>query len=125
MERLIIGMDFGTDSVRSVVIDADTGKELADEVPGTRGGPTGKFCDPARNMFRQHPLDYIEGMEASVKGALAKAGKRAGRAWWASASTPRAPPRARWTTAAHRSPSRRASRRTPTRCSSSGRTTPP
>jgi len=78
-ETLIIGMDFGTDSVRSVVIDAQTGKELANEVAWYRRWAAGKYCDPARNMFRQHPLDYIEGMEASVKGALAKIGKKAGR----------------------------------------------
>jgi L-ribulokinase len=29
------------------------------------------FCDPSINQFRQHPLDYIEGLEQSVKGALA------------------------------------------------------
>ena len=80
MERLLIGMDFGTDSVRSVVIDADTGKELANEVSWYKRWAAGKFCDPSRNMFRQHPLDYIEGMEASVKGALAKAGKRTAKA---------------------------------------------
>ena len=79
MERLLIGMDFGTDSVRSVVIDADSGKELANEVSWYTRWAAGKFCDPSHNMFRQHPLDYIEGMEASVKGALAKAGKRAGK----------------------------------------------
>jgi L-ribulokinase len=78
-ETLIIGMDFGTDSIRSVVIDAHTGKELANEVAWYRRWAAGKYCDPARNMFRQHPLDYVEGMEASVKGALAKIGKKAGR----------------------------------------------
>jgi len=77
-DTLIIGMDFGTDSVRSVVIDAQTGKELANEVAWYRRWAAGKYCDPAKNMFRQHPLDYIEGMEASVKGALAKVGRKAG-----------------------------------------------
>ena len=76
--RLIIGIDFGTDSVRSVVIDADTGKERASEVASYRRWAAGKYCDPARNMFRQHPLDYVEGLEESVRGALAKAGNRAG-----------------------------------------------
>jgi len=78
-EMLIIGMDYGTDSVRSVVIDAQTGKELANEVAWYRRWAAGKYCDPAKNMFRQHPLDYVEGMEASVKGALAKVGKKAGK----------------------------------------------
>lgn len=78
-ETLIIGIDFGTDSVRSVVIDGQTGKELGTEVASYRRWAGGKYCDPAKNMFRQHPLDYIEGMESSVKGALANCGKRAGK----------------------------------------------
>jgi L-ribulokinase len=78
-KTLIIGIDFGTDSVRSVVIDAHTGAELGSEVSFYKRWAAGKFCDPARNMFRQHPLDYIEGMEASVKGALAAVGKKAGK----------------------------------------------
>jgi len=78
-DRLIIGMDFGTDSVRSVVIDAENGAELASGVAYYRRWAAGKYCNPDRNQFRQHPLDYIEGMEASVKSALAKLGKRAGK----------------------------------------------
>jgi L-ribulokinase len=76
---LIIGMDYGTDSVRSVVIDAQTGKEIANEVAYYRRWAAGTYCDPSKNLFRQHPLDYIEGMEISVKGALAKIGKKAGK----------------------------------------------
>ncbi len=79
MDRLIIGMDFGTDSVRSVVINAENGKEEANEVARYKRWAAGKYCDPGKNRFRQHPLDYIEGMEASVKGALAKLGKGAGK----------------------------------------------
>ena len=71
-------MDFGTDSVRAVVIDAEKGTELANEVAWYKRWAAGKYCDPAKNMFRQHPRDYIEGMEPSVKGALAKVGKKAG-----------------------------------------------
>ncbi len=78
-ETLIVGTDFGTDSVRAVIIDAQSGKELANEVAWYRRWAAGKYCDPAKNMFRQHPLDYIEGMEKAVKGALAKLGKKAGR----------------------------------------------
>lgn len=32
------------------------------------------YCDPTTNRFRQHPLDYIESLEASIREALAKAG---------------------------------------------------
>ncbi len=77
-EKLIIGMDFGTDSVRAMVIDAEKGTELANEVAWYKRWAAGKYCDPAKNMFRQHPRDFIDGMEQSVKGALSKVGKKAG-----------------------------------------------
>ena len=77
-ETLIIGLDFGTDSVRAVVIDAQSGKELGNEVAWYTRWAAGKYCDPAKNMFRQHPRDYIESMESCVKGALKKLGARAG-----------------------------------------------
>ena len=77
MERYILGLDFGTDSVRTVVVNADNGKEEANHVVGYPRWSQGQYCDPAENRFRQHPLDYIEGMEASVKGAVSKLGKEA------------------------------------------------
>jgi L-ribulokinase len=68
----VIGIDFGTDSVRSIIVDAADGAALADEVFYYPRWTAGKFCDPPNNQFRQHPLDYIEGLEASIKGVLAK-----------------------------------------------------
>jgi L-ribulokinase len=70
--KYVIGVDFGTDSVRSVVVNVETGKEEASEVVYYPRWAKGMYCDPAKNQFRQHPLDYVEGMEASIKGALAK-----------------------------------------------------
>jgi L-ribulokinase len=75
---LILGVDFGTDSVRTVVIDAADGRELASAVANYRRWAQGLFCDPARNRFRQHPLDYVEGLTESVRAALAAAGRTAG-----------------------------------------------
>ncbi len=72
---LILGMDFGTDSVRAVIIEAAGGKERANEVANYPRWGKGSYCDPAANQFRQHPLDYIEAMEAAVKGALRQLGK--------------------------------------------------
>jgi len=77
-DRLIVGVDFGTDSVRAVVLNAENGKEEANEVSRYRRWAEGLYCDAARNRFRQHPLDYVEGFEASVKGALSRLGKDAG-----------------------------------------------
>jgi len=65
-----IGIDYGTDSVRALVVNARTGEELGTEVFYYPRWKEGKYCDPARNMFRQHPLDYIEGLEVAIVGAL-------------------------------------------------------
>ena len=78
-KKYVIGIDFGTDSVRSIVVDSGTGKTLASEVVRFKRWGEGLYCDPAKNQFRQHPLDYIEGLEKSVKRALAAAGKGSGK----------------------------------------------
>ena len=70
--KYVLGVDYGTDSVRVVVINTETGKEEASEVTYYPRWAEGKYCDPAKNQFRQHPLDYIESLEASIKGAFAK-----------------------------------------------------
>jgi L-ribulokinase len=72
MNHLVIGVDFGTDSVRALVVDANTGEELACDTAVYRRWAEGRYCDPGKNQFRHHPLDYIEGLEASIKGALSK-----------------------------------------------------
>lgn len=71
-KKYCIGLDYGSDSVRSVVIDAETGEQLGTSVFEYPRWKAGKYCDPAKNRYRQHPLDYVEGMEASVKAALAQ-----------------------------------------------------
>jgi L-ribulokinase len=70
----VLGIDFGTDSVRTLVVDASDGKELASDVFFYPRWASGKYCQPARNQFRQHPLDYIEGLEMTVKNAVRKSG---------------------------------------------------
>lgn len=70
--ELVLGIDYGTDSVRAVVVEVATGKEEASEVASYQRWSEGRYCNPARNQFRQHPLDYLEGLETSVKAALAK-----------------------------------------------------
>ena len=70
-KKYVIGIDYGTDSVRSVVVDTTNGKIIGTSVFEYPRWKKGLFCDPSINQFRQHPLDYIEGLEQSVKGALA------------------------------------------------------
>ncbi|RPI41408.1 MAG: ribulokinase, partial [Bacteroidetes bacterium] len=66
----VIGVDFGTDSVRALVVNAQTGEEIGTHVFHYPRWKAGKYCDPATNRFRQHPLDYLEGLEVSVRKAL-------------------------------------------------------
>lgn len=70
----VIGVDYGTDSVRSVIIDTNNGEEIASAVFYYPRWKSGLFCDPAKNQFRQHPLDYVEGLESTLKDCLQKSG---------------------------------------------------
>lgn len=69
-----IGVDYGTDSVRALVVDTKTGEEMGTHVFEYPRWKEGKFCDPSANLFRQHPLDYLEGLEVSIVGALEQCG---------------------------------------------------
>lgn len=68
--KYVIGIDYGTDSVRTVVVNTENGVTAASSVFEYPRWKKGLYCDPASNRFRQHPLDYIEGLEFSVRNAL-------------------------------------------------------
>ncbi len=74
-QTFVIGIDFGTDSVRSVIVNANNGNEIASSVVHYPRWKKRTYCDPAKNQFRQHPLDYVEGLERSVKEAIKKCPK--------------------------------------------------
>lgn len=71
----VIGIDFGTGSVRSLIMDAHSGDQFASSEFLYPRWSEGRFCEPARNQFRQHPLDHIEGLEYVVKDMLAQVGE--------------------------------------------------
>jgi len=73
-EQYVIGIDYGTDSVRSVIVDTADGREIASAVFYYPRWKDGLYCDPSANRFRQHPLDYIEGLEQTVRACLSQAG---------------------------------------------------
>lgn len=73
-DSYVIGVDYGTDSVRSVLVNAANGKEISSSVFYYPRWKDGLYCNAAINQFRQHPLDYIEGLETTITACLQKAG---------------------------------------------------
>ncbi len=73
MKKYVIGMDYGTDSCRAVIVDSGTGEVVSSSVKYYPRWMDGKYCDPKINQYRQHPLDYIETLCDSVKEALSNA----------------------------------------------------
>lgn len=72
-KKYVIGVDFGTDSVRSLIIDTADGTEIATAVHYYERWKNGDYCDPGTNQFRQHPSDYVEGLEEVITQCLFKA----------------------------------------------------
>jgi L-ribulokinase len=70
----VMGLDFGTDSVRTVVVDARNGSTVGSAVAVYPRWARGLYCDAVAHQFRQHPYDHLESMEASMREALAAAG---------------------------------------------------
>lgn len=73
-KKYAIGMDFGSDSVRSLLVDTGNGEEIATAVHYYRRWKRGEYCDPSQTRFRQHPLDYIEGIERTLSEITAQVG---------------------------------------------------
>lgn len=72
MSKYVIGLDYGTDSCRAIIVDAANGKEIASAVKYYPRWMKGYYCDPHTNRYRQHPLDYIEVLEESIREALSR-----------------------------------------------------
>ncbi len=74
MKKFSIGLDYGTNSVRTLIVDVATGEEVATSVFDYETGEEGVVIDERDpNLARQHPRDYLKGLDVSVKGALAEA----------------------------------------------------
>ncbi|HYH56510.1 MAG TPA: ribulokinase, partial [Anseongella sp.] len=79
-DHFVIGLDFGTDSVRSVIVNAANGEEEASSVYAYPRWGDGLFCNPAANQFRQHPRDFLEGLTQTVRDCLRQSGPKAAEA---------------------------------------------
>lgn len=77
--RFSIGVDYGTNSVRALVVDVADGSEIATSVYSYPSGEAGVLIDPKDpNLARQNPADYINGFYSSVRRAVNAAKKRQG-----------------------------------------------
>ena len=73
--KYAIGLDFGTNSVRAVIVSTSDGKEVASSVFNYSHGDMGVVIDPNDpHVARQHPADYLEGTQRTVIEALDRAG---------------------------------------------------
>lgn len=70
MENYVLGIDFGSDSVRCLVVRCSDGAEMASSIVEYPRWKAGLFCNPAASQYRQHPLDYVESLEKCVNDAL-------------------------------------------------------
>ncbi|MBE0655338.1 MAG: ribulokinase [Bacteroidales bacterium] len=68
--KYTIGIDYGTDSVRALVVNTQTGEEAGTAVFAYPRWKKGLYCDASANQFRQHPLDYLEGLEFTIRNAV-------------------------------------------------------
>ena len=72
--RYTIGLDYGTNSARALVVDCADGREIGTAVVGYASGQQGVLLDPAdHHLARQNPADYLRVLEEATRGALAAA----------------------------------------------------
>src|SRR6185436_1016068 len=68
-----IGLDYGTNSVRALIVNVVNGAEVAAAVWTYAHGTQGVILSRDPNLARQHPADYVKGAEVTIKQALAAA----------------------------------------------------
>src|SRR5512142_374205 len=71
-----IGLDYGTNSVRCLIVDVATGAEIGTAVWGYENGEAGVILSRNPHLARQHPADYLKGAEITIRKALAEAKRK-------------------------------------------------
>lgn len=78
-KKFSIGVDYGTNSVRALIVDTASGEEIATSVFDYPSGTAGILLDAKDpNLARQNPADYVQGFDTAVKRAVAAAKKQPG-----------------------------------------------
>ena len=75
MAKYTIGLDYGTNSVRAIIVNVANGREIASATWTYAHGKDGILLSNDPNLARQHPADYLKGAETTVKRALTAAKK--------------------------------------------------
>jgi L-ribulokinase len=76
MAKYAIGVDYGTNSVRALLVDVANGREIATAIWGYEHGTQGVILGNDPNLARQHPADYLKGFGVTVKAVLAQAKRK-------------------------------------------------
>jgi L-ribulokinase len=76
MARYAIGLDYGTNSVRTLVVDVANGREVGSAVWEYAHGDHGVILSDDPHLARQHPEDYVRGAEVGIREALTQAARR-------------------------------------------------
>jgi L-ribulokinase len=71
--RYTIGLDYGTNSVRALIVDTADGREVGNAVWNYEHGKDGVILSRDPNLARQNPADYVKGTEVAIRRALAAA----------------------------------------------------
>ena len=74
-DKYVIGVDYGTASVRSILVNAHNGTIVAEAEYEYPRWKKGLYCNPSKNQFRQHPMDYLEGLEFTIKNLVGNVSK--------------------------------------------------
>jgi L-ribulokinase len=66
----VLGVDYGTDSVRSILVNTSNGAIVQSAVHYYERWAKGLYCNPSINQYRQHPQDYVDGLIISIKACI-------------------------------------------------------
>ena len=70
MENYVLGIDFGTSSVRCVACRAENGEIAARAAADYPRWARGMYCFSDKEIYRQSPLDHLESLERAVKDCV-------------------------------------------------------
>lgn len=71
-KRYVIGVDYGTDSCRAILLDSVDGRRIAESLCNYPRWMKGLYCAPLEDRYRQHPQDYIDTFKTVIRNIVAE-----------------------------------------------------